>query len=337
MALENIAWSITGGIVSASLARMLAFQATGGEEGVAGIGDFGVRQAAVAGASIRISNGGAVLVSRYPGVKNESYMVRAGDETVVSYPANNTGSTRYDLVVVRVDDWNFPGQQAQPGTLPTNAIATAKFQVITGVPSTTKTASQLGLGYPAVALARVAVPASTSTITQAMITDVREKAVPRRKRDLRALSVITGGEDTIDVTSAYPSGGEYWPDQGWTVEIPSWATQVRLVANWGGVLFGPGGSYGFIWARIGANRPDVLNCQRSQFDSTATSSGDYSRLTLTVADTMEIPPSMRGQSVLVALMGSSAVTFPVGRRAKLDASSSVYFDMEFIEAASEDY
>ncbi len=303
MALENIAWSITGGIVSASLARMLAFQATGGEEGVAGIGDFGVRQAAVAGASIRISNGGAVLVSRYPGVKNESYMVRAGDETVVSYPANNTGSTRYDLVVVRVDDWNFPGQQAQPGTLPTNAIATAKFQVITGVPSTTKTASQLGLGYPAVALARVAV----------------------------------GGEDTIDVTSAYPSGGEYWPDQGWTVEIPSWATQVRLVANWGGVLFGPGGSYGYIWARIGANRPDVLNCQRSQFDSTATSSGDYSRLTLTVADTMEIPPSMRGQSVLVALMGSTAIPFPVGQRAKLDASSSVYFDMEFIEAASEDY
>src|SRR4051794_20120017 len=135
MPLENIPWAVLDGITSASTGRMLAYTASGGEEGVAGIGDLLVRQTAVASGSVRVSSGGAILVNRYPGVKNESYFARAGDETLVAVPQNAGGSTRYDMLVVRIDDWNFAGAQAKPQTLPTNAVPVSKFQLITGVSS----------------------------------------------------------------------------------------------------------------------------------------------------------------------------------------------------------
>lgn len=327
MALENIPWSLTGGIVSASLARMLAYQATGGEEGVAGIGDMLVRQLATAGTSIRISNGGVVMNSRYPGVKNESYMARAGDETVVPYPANNTGATRYDLVICRIDDWNFAGQQSPPATLPTNAVAASKFQVITGVPAGTTRFAQLGLAYPAIALARVAVPANTSTITQAFITSVREKAVPRRKRDLRAIAQ-TGGRDNSITT-----GGERFPDNGlFDVEVPTWATRVRIVANWGSLLAPAGTVYANVWIRFADQSANVVIGQKSVIDLTS-ARNDPSRVVGMTADDLAVPAAVRGTTVKVAMMGGR-----LGGTANLkaDAFTCISVDMEFLEAPTED-
>lgn len=330
MPLENIPWAVLDGITSATLARMLAFTASGGEEGVAGIGDFVVRQTTVASGSVRVGLGGGILINRYPGARNESYMVRAGDETPVAIAANSTGSVRYDLVICRIDDWNYPGQQSTPGALPTNVVAVSKFAVLSGVASNVKTASQLNLGYPAIALARIAVPAATSAITQAMITDLREKAVPRRKRDVRAVGQLSGRNNTLAQTA---TTGEIFPQDGiFTVEIPYWATRMVVQSHLGGISLAPGTAYGSIWVRIGNGRSDAFNTQTSNIDATAARS-DPSRETALVADSVAIPAAMRGQSIQIVMAGRK-----LGGTVNLlaDGATSMALDMEFLESATED-
>lgn len=330
MTMENIPWGVNGGIVSASLARMLAYQATGSEEGVAGLGDFLVTQTTVASGTVNVANGGGIMLNRYPGAKNESYMCRAGDSTPVAVPPNATGSPRTDMLVAYIDDWNFAGQQATPATLPTNSVPAAKFKVITNVPASAKKFSDLaGANYPGLALARITVPANTSAITKAMIYDLREKAVPRRKRDLRAVGQLAGRDNTLAVTTA---AGEQFPNDGvFTVEIPYWASRVRVKHDLAGILSPAGSSAGVIWVRIGHGRADAINTQASAVDTP--NHADPMRVTGMSADDVAIPAAMRGQSVTVLLMGKKTGG-TVGLKA--DFATAMTLDLEFVEAATED-
>lgn len=329
--MENIPWSVGGGIHSPALARMLAYQATSGAEGIAGIGDFLVKQQSVAAGSVTISAGGGIMVSRYPGARNESYMCRAGDSTTLAVPQNAGGSTRYDLVIARVDDWNMPGGQATPASLPTNEIPAAKFELITNVAAATKTAKELGLNYPAIALARIAVPAATSAITQAMITDLREVAVPRRKRDLRTINLSPTRNDPLDFTG---TSGEVWPDDAqWTVEVPEWASLVRVKTDWYSVARAGGtASDARVWVVVGYGRADKKQSQQGNLRGSNTAA---ERVSVGNADSLAIPSTMRGQSVLVLLQGykSSAAGTP---SFVCDGFSSVACDLEFLEAPTED-
>src|SRR6478735_1602590 len=331
MPLENIPWAVLDGITSASTARMLAYQATGGEEGVAGLGDMLVRQTAVASGSVRIAAGGAIMVNRYPGVKNESYMGRAGDETVIAVAPNAGTLSRTDMLICYIDDWNFAGQQPTPGTLPTNSVPVTKFKIISGVnPSFTK-ATQLGLAYPAIALARITIPPATSAITQGMITSLREKAVPRRRRLLNAKNLSTGRCDKLDFNGA--TGEQFPDDASWTIEIPDWATEARVVMTWGAVKYPGGSASGYVWGRIGVGRPDAFNTQSIIYDSDGTANSQ--RDTMVAGDTIKIPSTMRGQSVVIALMGKY-VTGTAATHMVADERTSVIFDLEFLEASSED-
>src|SRR5690242_5446929 len=155
MAFDPMPLAVKGGIHSEALLRMVAFRAAEGGEGVSGIGDLMVRQQSVASGNVDIAVGGATLVNRYPGVVNESYVGRASSLTSVAIAPNAGGATRYDLVIARIDDWNFPGSQAVPGALPTATVPVFKPVVLSGV-AATATARSLGLAYPAISLARIA-------------------------------------------------------------------------------------------------------------------------------------------------------------------------------------
>lgn len=330
MTMENIPWALLGGITSASLARMVAYQATGGEEGVAGIGDFVVTQTTVASGNVVVGSGGAVMVNRYPGVKNESYMCRAGDPTNVAVPPNATGSSRTDMLICRIDDWNAPGGQAVPGSLPTDTVPAAKFQVITGVSSSAKKAKDLGLNYPAIALARITVPAGTSAITQAMITDLREKAVPRRKRDLRATAQLAGRDNSLVTTTAV---GEQFPNDGlWTVEVPEWATRVRFVANWGSLQLAPGTNYSLLYVVFGWGTAFQFSSEASAVDN-AISGTSYSRVEGLVVGDLAVPAAARGASISVMMRGRK-MDGTVALKA--DWATMISVDMEFLEAPTED-
>lgn len=330
MTMENIPWAIGGGIHSPAVARMLAYQATSGAEGIAGIGDFRVRQLTVAGGSVRIDAGGAIMVSRYAGAKNESYMCRAGDETTLAVPQNAGGSTRYDLVIARVDDWNMPGGQATPSTLPTNSVAAAKFQLITNVAATTTTAKQLNLGYPAIALARIAMPAATSAVTQAFITDLREVARPRRQRDVRSINLVAG--DALNFTG---TSGEVWPDAAsWTIEVPEWASACNVIARWDSISKAGSATatQARIWVRFGHGRADVFNTSQGRLQGSNTAA---ERVSVGTAERRTIPSTMRGQSINVLLQAYKEAT-PAGPAFTADAFSSITLDLEWLEAPSED-
>ena len=330
MPLENIPWAVLGGKVSASVGRMLAYHATSKAEGIGDVGDMLVRQTSTASSSIRISAGGAVLKNRYPGVTNESYIVRAGDETVVAVPANNTGVTRYDMVIVRIDDWNFPGAQAVPASLPTDTVPVAKYQIVTNVSASVTKASQLGLNYPAIALALLTIPANTSTITTSMITSLREVAVPRRERRLLALGQSVGRDNSLIVGNA---SGERFPDDAlWTIEVPDWATQVRVRGDWGGILAPAGASYGKIWLRLWDQTANVDNTQASLIDFTS-GKADPSRVQGMTADTRPVPAAVRGTSQKVAMVGQR---LGGTTNLKADAATALVVDMEFLEAPTED-
>jgi hypothetical protein len=331
MTVENIPWMIEGGLHSAASGRRVLYKATGGAEGVAGIGDLRVHQAAIANGTVLVEPGGAVMVSRYPNVKGQSYDGQVTAQHVVNVAANGGGSTRYDLVIARIDDWNYAGQQAKPAVLPTDTVPAFKLTTIQGVPSTTKTAKERNLGYPAIALARIAMPAGTSAVTDAMITPLREVAVPRRQRALLTRALTTG---STDVLTAKTAAGESWPNELWMQEIPEWASRARIVANWGGVRF-PANSnaFGNVWVTLGWNDPAVVSTQTVRYDAPAV--GNVTRQSLSAADDIAIPAGLRGKAVYMGVWGnvdpSQATAGP-----SLDGGSSVVLDIEFLEAPAED-
>lgn len=325
MAVENIPWMIQGGLHSAAAGRRVLFKANGGAEGVSGINDMKVTQFAVATGAVSVLAGGCTMVSRYPGVKGESYDGQVLTDTGVSIAANGGGSTRYDLVIARIDDWNFPGQQAVPAALPTDATPAFKLAVIQGVAADVKTAKELNLNYPAIALARIAIPAGTSAITQAMITDLRAIPRPRRERRLVAIQPTTAYEV---LNSAGVNTFVNWPAEAQaSVDIPEWATRAVLVGDISGAFIGVGNAYGYIRAVLaGQATPGTY------YDVHGEAADGWTRTGLKAGATVDIPAEMRGTTQAVWMQGSKApaTTAPL----QSDGAAFVSFDIEFLEVAS---
>lgn len=317
MAVENIPWMIQGGKHSAASGRRVLHKAVGGREGVGGSADLRVRQATVANGTVIVGPGGATMVNRYPGVAGEAYDGQNLTDTVVNIAANGGGSTRYDLIIARIDDWNMPGAQATPGTLPTDTVPAFKLAVIQGVASSVKTAKELNLNYPAIALARLAIPAATSAITTAMITDLRVLAQPRRTRDLYntqpTVATVANSSTTID----------FAPQANRNIEVPDWATQVKVIGHIVGVKCNTAAATGNVAGYFGS----------LAIANNATDMDAFTRQTWMIADTLAVPAAMRGTSQLLRLRAnrsSGTGTF------QTDQYTTILWDVEFLEVASAD-
>src|SRR5699024_1122068 len=122
----------------------------------------------------------------------------------------------------------------------------------------TKRFDELGLNYPAVALARIDLPASTGTVEAEHITDLRQMAQPVLDTVLRTYSLSQGDESTVSNTAAYPDGGQTFPSVGSIVwdrlPIPEGASRARLMMWWTGVIFPGGNARGRVWVQVGLTR-----------------------------------------------------------------------------------
>jgi hypothetical protein len=218
MALDPTPWVIAGGAQhSADLARALAFAATSGAEGVVLPDSLKVAAFATAGGGVDVGPGAGLLLNRSPGAAEQTYVVRNASTTSVAIAPTGTGGGRSDLVIVRVKDPQYPPWPAPAD--PATAQYTEIF-VVQGVPAGTTKASSLNLGYPAIALARVDLPASTTNVTNAMIVDVRKVAQPRRERMM--MTAYPPVKDTLGAGSG--PGFHNWPTHSWNIDIPDWAT-----------------------------------------------------------------------------------------------------------------
>ena len=238
---------------------------------------------------VRVLPGAALVRNRYAGGSLQTYAVL--EQIQQSLPVVATGSAggRSDLVIVRVTDPEFGSGDAG-----------SSFEIVQGVPGTAGAEYATTLGYPAVALARIDLPASTATITDDMITDLRKVAIPRRE-------TVQFMYDAPDDRRFRTGTTEYdgWPLQGsdslglWdTVEIPEWATYYQCVVTYTGVK-SAGDTYGNVRLQVGSGTTLQIV---GAFNTTNQSSSEVIS-SIQAANKGTVPASMRGTTQEMRLQG----------------------------------
>ena len=232
MTWNNVPWALDGALIPSSLARLGQYVATGGAEGIAQLGDLKVVPLDTPGNGIKVLAGGAVVLNRYQGeTPDQSYMVYNPTQDVLGAAdmPPSSGSARSHLVCVVVGDPEFTSVghpfmlSTDPPAGEENTFEYVRTVVIQNVPSNTTSFDQLNLNYPGYALARLDVPASTTTITSGMIVDLREMASPRNK--IEQWHVNASVADPLSVATAETY--EYWPDNSRkAIFIPKWASYI---------------------------------------------------------------------------------------------------------------
>lgn len=298
-----VPYVINGAAHSAALFRRQAQRPATDQVGVSRPGDLKVTQLPAAATGFRIAQGGLSLPSRFPGRGRESYGVENGDAVIDVTDVPGTGSSaRRDAVVVELLDPNYlPITHAEAEL--TNYMT---VHVVQGVAAGAKTIDNIPSfnNRTAYVLAFINWPANTTAITNAMIEDARRTANPILGRVLRAINLSekgSGYRTPINATSAYPAGGETWPQEAveagiLDIEIPADATHMLYAITWSqlSTFGGFGRAWGGMWLQIGrTDDPDNWKGQLSQWDTVENAS---STMMMRVAETRVIPAELRGKT-----------------------------------------
>lgn len=207
---------------SPEVARVLAYAATNGNEGIITASDLKVTATGTPSGSVQVAVGAGVIRNRAVGGSLQSYIGRmpTGDTVAVS-PTTSSGK-RSDLVVLQVEDPYMSGEPWQAPTDPT--VGPYVFlRVIPNVPAGTTDLHNVSgyAGRSAITLARIDIPVSTATITNAMITDLRTLANPRE-------TTVEYTDFGASVATLSATSGTVFPPFQPTVPVPYWATYARI-------------------------------------------------------------------------------------------------------------
>lgn len=189
MTLDKAPLAIDGVLTGASSLRKGLMAAIGGG-GVVRTGDLKVSASVPNGQSLQIAPGLGVVPNGYQTTPDEVYVEAnpTGHAITSGDMPSASASTTYWLVCLVVGDPSYGDQTGHP-FMPSDFDESQAntFQYVRPVllpcSSTTTTFEELGKHYPGLALARIAIPPSTTTITEAMITDVR-KSLNRKTADI---------------------------------------------------------------------------------------------------------------------------------------------------------
>lgn len=295
-------WAIDGVEVPASVARMLAYVAGGGAEGIVEPGGLKVQPLAVPGTSVRVMPGAAMVKNRYPGGSLQSYPIYEQVQQTVPIVATGSGGGRADLVIARVRDPQYVA-----------GAAGVTFEVIQGVPASSGAAYVESLAYPALALARVTIPASTATITAGMITDLRALARPRTS--LWRRSSTAPGTGSLTSTTRVR-----WPNIVHQVPVPSWATHVNVKADISGAYAG-GSAAANLFVSVGTSGVS---------SSAAIDTSTAARLSSTVVGDFALNATDRAAGTIAVEMQGNKYA---GGNFLADHATPVAFDLLFEERA----
>lgn len=323
MTWDSVPWFVGGGAQhSPEIARLLAHAATAGSEGVLGPYDLKVNALAVPGGAVRVAPGGCVVLNRAAGGTSQSYVGRNTTEDQITIASTGSGGGRSDLIVARVEDPFMAGEPWQDPADPTSGpyIFT---RVIPNVSPTTTTVTELNLGYSAIPLARVDVPASTGTIQASHIVDLRQLANPRRERHLVRHQPSTTYEIPADAWS-------HWPTFEPQFRVPVWATHVVATMQAYSVQKSGGHFLGDLrleWCIPGNAGPEMGYAVIEEEDN----SGVNSRTSFAVTGEYEVTND-RGllRSIRVGARKLSAYSAANGHL-KAFPSSNFVIDVEFFE------
>lgn len=298
-----------GATHSAQQFRMLVRDLARNAEGITQGDDLKVTQRSTPGAGVSVGDGSGVIKGRVNTFQGHYAACNIGTADV---PISATGgSARSDMVILRIEDPEYEGA-LNPVT-----DQIAYFQVISGVSSS---ATAIPDGRTGIPLARIDIPSSTSTITNAMITDLRKVANPRRERTLKTQSP-TGLSADISGTSGTFS--VFSTASGWFIPVPDWATTAVLSLAAGQIRYNTAAYFGGLRATFGSS----LTVQPVNLDDNASG---VRRGTVVLGDTLTIPSDYRGTTQLLRFQacGYTGNTGKVG----VDGSTTLIADIEFLEA-----
>ena len=310
MTLFQVPLLTNGASHPAQAIRMMIRDLARGAEGITEGDDLKVTQLGTPGGSVQIADGSGVVRGRVDAFQGSYAVCNTGSDTI-AIAANGGGSTRYDLVVLRVEDPEYEG------TLDPEVDDINYFQVVSNVSSTATAPAD---GRTCITLARIAIPAATATITDAMITDVRQVANPRRERTQQ---VQTPGTLSNLIGGTSGSYAYFDSSSGWAVAVPAWATTARIKVDVAGLRLATAAVFGNFRATFGAS----LSLQPTVIDDNQTSTR---RIYHMAADTLTIPDAYRGttqtlRAQFAGLAGNAGT-------ASVDASTTLVADVEFFEA-----
>lgn len=311
MPLFSVPIMVNGATHPAEQFRMMLRDLACGAEGITEGNDLKVTELDTPGSGVRISTGSGIIRGRVETFQGSySAYNTGGDEVDVA--SNGGGGTRYDLVVLRVEDPQYEGT-LDPVTDDINY-----FQVIPNVSSTTTTAPD---GRTCIPLARLAIPSGASTITDAMITDVRRIANPRRQT--RLLTQSPSGMST-DITGSTLVYSYFSTAPGWSMAVPDWAGIARIGITVYGLRLDTAPFYGAFRALFGSD----LTVQPVTIDDNQ--GNGIRRITHGAADTLTLPDAYRGTTRLLRAQGAGAAT-NTGHM-NVDANTTFIYTVEFEES-----
>lgn len=320
-------WFVGGGAThSPEVARMLAYAATGGAEGIAEPADLKVLALAVPGGKVRALPGASLIRNRAAGFAQQSYAGRNPTEDVVDISPTTSAGGRSDLIVARVEDSSIGGQGWQPPADPTKGPYVFT-RVVPNVPAGTTRLQDINAysGHSAITLARVDIPASTATITQGMIVDLRKIARPRSQR-FYDVDGATGGilTNTQQVR---------WPNNTRDIDIPEWATHYVGKVGVHQLQQTGGNAYASLLAALG---PDgSLQASSTTYLDSDQPSGSFQRVGVEVLIGNAIPVAWRGtrQRLQTIAQRLDVPNNPGTFNTQL-GSTQIEWDIQFVERIS---
>lgn len=208
---------------SAADARHLTWALASGHSAVVTPTDFAVAVATASGAThdLNVAPGSAIITCKSA---HEAYSLTITDTTQLTL--DDTGaSSRSDLIVARInDEGNADGHgvSGQPA---------AAIEVIKDVPAGTIDTSGLAYAHPAIALARVDLPANTTAPTAAHIVPLA-RALHDRSLTVHHTAV------TSAATTTWSNSGlsAVLADCAFTTTPPAWARAATITVSVDGLL-----------------------------------------------------------------------------------------------------
>jgi hypothetical protein len=299
---------VDGATHSAQQFRLLVADLARDNEGITRGTDLKVTQLGTPGGAVQVSSGTGVVRGRANTFQG-SYAVANTGATSVSIAATG-GAGRSDMLILRVEDPEYEG------TLDPATDQIAYFQIISNVSSS---ATAIPDGRTGIPLARIDIPASTSTITNAMIVDIRKIANPRRDRQMLTQFPAT---TSTNITNSNGSWNNFSTAAGWNIAVPSWASKAKIRVD---AL-----QLKYTNQFIGAFRATFGGSLATQSVVLDTNSTGIHRQPATAVDELTIPDAYRGTTQLLR----AQATGTTGNTGTLtaDASTSFFADIEFLEA-----
>lgn len=286
MAWDSVPWFVEGGAEhSSEVTRLLSYAAFGGGEGIVGSADLQARALQTPAAAVQVMPGACAILNRAAGSSYQAYAARL--PSADSIPIAATGvAARSDLIVARIENpYSYGETWPNPTDPKTGPYVFTR--VISGVPNTTTNVRQVRPNDSAITLARIDIPANTSSITQAMIKDLRQLVIQRKDRD-----IYTASPSNEQTWAGNKGSWVQWPPVArWQVTVPTWATKAKAVMNLAGVQV----INGYVWGGC-AFRIGTETGQSVWFEATT------SRINAISADTLTIPKALRGTTVWLESM-----------------------------------